>query len=77
MVSEKDCLNIFPKITLYVAPVTNQIKRFGQKSYKNSHISNETADIVNLHFSRNKSMGTISSHSNKRSSPTRIKTQFM
>ena len=54
-----------------------KLSDLGKSRMKNSHISNETADIVNLHFSHNKSMGTISSHSNKSSYPTRIKTQFM
>ena len=34
-VSEKNNFDFFfRKFTLYVAPSTNQIKRFGQKSYK-------------------------------------------
>ena len=32
---------------------------------KNSNISNETAEMVNFHFSHYKSMGTISCHSNQ------------
>ena len=79
-------LNIFRKFTLYFAPSTNQVKRFGQKSYetwkllkrhicekKVSNISSETADTVNFHFSHYKSMGTISCHSNQSSYPTGIK----
>ena len=34
-------------------------------SVKNSNISNETAETVSFHFSHNKSMGTISCHSNQ------------
>ena len=40
---------------------------------KNSNISNETAEIVNFHFSHYKSMGTISCHSNQRFYPTGTK----
>ena len=32
---------------------------------KNSNISNETAEMVNFHFSHYKSLGTISCHSNQ------------
>ena len=79
-------LNNFRKFTLYVAPSTNQIKRFGQKSYETwrtsqkhicekyvSNISSETAENVNFHFSHYKSMGTISCHSNQSSYLTGIK----
>ena len=78
--------NVFRKFTLYVAASTNQIKRFGQKSYEtwkttqltfllklNSNILNDLAKIVNFHFSHYKSMGTISCHSNQSSYPTGIK----
>ena len=40
---------------------------------KKSNISNETAEIVNFHFSHYKSLGTISCHSNQSSYPTGIK----
>ena len=40
---------------------------------KNPNIPNETEKIVNFLFSHYKSMGTISSHSNQSSYPTRIK----
>ena len=80
-------LNIFfRKFTLYIAPSTNQIKLFGQKSYaawrttqfkhiceKKSNISSKTAETVNFQFSHYKSMGTISCHSNQSSYPTGIK----
>ena len=82
----------FRKFTLYVAPSTNQIKLFGQKSYvtwredysinicvKKSNISSETAETVNFQFSHYKSMGTtcISCHSNQSSYRTGIKTQLL
>ena len=76
----------FRKFTHYVAPSTNQIKRFGQNVVcnmddysiniyvkKNSNISSETAETVNFHFSHYKSMGTISCHSNQSSYLTGIK----
>ena len=44
---------------------------------KFSNIPNDLAEIVNLHFSHYKSMGTISCHSNKSSYPTGIKPQLM
>ena len=40
---------------------------------KNSNITNNLAEIVNFYFSRYKSMGTISCHSNQNSYPTGIK----
>ena len=40
---------------------------------KKSNISSETAETVNFQFSRYKSMGTISCHSNQSSYPTGIK----
>ena len=69
--------NILQNFTLHIAPATNQINGFGQKAYetwrttqstylrKNSNISNETAEMVNFHFSHYKSMGTISCYSNQ------------
>ena len=84
MVSEKKIFSTFSrKLTLFAAPATNQSKRLRQKTYKHeglldkhekkSNISNETAEIVNFHFSHYKSMGTISCHSNRSSNPTGIK----
>ena len=40
---------------------------------KNSNIPNNSAEIVNFHFSDYKSMETISCHSNQSSYPTGIK----
>ena len=40
---------------------------------KKFNITSETAETVNFHFSHNKSMGTISCHSNQSSYPTGIK----
>ena len=40
---------------------------------KKSNIPNDLAEIVNFHFSRYKSMGTMSCHSNQSSYPTGIK----
>ena len=40
---------------------------------KNSNIPNDSAEIVNFHFSHYKSMGTLSCHSNQSSFPTGIK----
>ena len=39
MVSEKNFDIFFGKFTLYVAPSTNQIKRFGQKSHETWRIT--------------------------------------
>ena len=40
---------------------------------KNSNILNDSAEIVNFHYSHYKSLGTISCHSNRSSYPTGIK----
>ena len=47
-------------------------KYFCKKKIQN--IPNDLAEIVNFQFSHNKSMGTISCHSNQSSYPTEIKT---
>ena len=78
----------FRKFTLYVAPSTNQIKRFWTKVVcnmedysinisvgKKSNISSEIAETVNfpVFIIHCKSMGTISCHSNQSSYLTGIK----
>ena len=42
-------------------------------SVKKSNIPNDLAEIVNFHISHNKSMETLSCHSNQSSYPTKIK----
>ena len=86
MVSEKKIFKHFlRKLSLFAAPTTNQIHRFGQSHMKrrgllNKHfckkipnISIETEKIAIFHFSHYKSMGPISCQSNQSSYPTGIK----
>ena len=44
---------------------------------KNSNIPDDLAEIVNVHFSHYKSMGTISCHSNQSSYPTIKNTTYV
>ena len=41
MVSKENIFNIFRKFTLHVAPVTNEIKHFGQMSYEREGLLNK------------------------------------
>ena len=90
MVSEKKIFEYFlENFALYVAPSTNQIKRFRRSHMKrggllnnhictkNTNIPNGSEEIVNFHFSHYKSMETISCHNNQSSYPTGKKKLFV
>ena len=81
MVSKKKNFEYFSKIYPLCRPSTNQMQRFGQRSYetwrtflkKKSNSSDDSAEIVNFTFPHYKSMETISCHSNQSSLSDRNK----